>query len=67
MSKKIDPLPVRYEALQIQAHVEPLRVMLAMETDQGPIAVHMDRFAFDLFVGQATYAQRLVPLPNQPQ
>jgi hypothetical protein len=53
MTVKIDPTPIRFEAQQIVAELVRDRVMLKIETDQGPVVVHMQRSVLQQFFEQS--------------
>jgi hypothetical protein len=56
MVDRIEPLPIRYEAFQIQPYVDDDPVVLAMETNQGPVAVYLEWHSFQAFVEKANGA-----------
>ena len=50
------PLATRAEAHSIFPYPDGQRMMLHVETDRGPITLHMHRFVFEQFIEAANAA-----------
>jgi hypothetical protein len=58
MGTNTGPLPGRFEVEQLSLRLDERRAMLQVETDQGPLALHMNHSVLEEFVLAANLALR---------